>query len=75
MLSIILNGDCGIAVNIQITRVFPIIRETSTETLKIRLEFVKINRKLNNQSKNIEEVFSYFDELILKICRLRIGRS
>lgn len=66
MLSGVLNSDRAIAVNIQIIRVFTKIREVLTDTLNLKLEIEEIKKKLSNQSKNIELVFSYLDELIEK---------
>lgn len=66
MLSSVLNSDRAIAVNIQIIRVFTKIREMLTDTMNIRLEIEEIKKKLANQSKNIEVVFSYLDELLEK---------
>ena len=66
MLSSVLNSDRAIAVNIQIIRVFTKIREMLTDTMNIRLEIEEIKKKLSNQSKNIEVVFSYLDELLDK---------
>ena len=36
------------------------------ESLSVRLEIEAIKKKLSNQDKNIELVFSYLDELIEK---------
>lgn len=66
MLSSVLNSERAIAVNIQIIRVFTKIREMLTDTMNIRLEIEEIKKKLANQSKNIEVVFSYLDELLDK---------
>jgi len=77
MLSGILNSDRAISVNIQIMRIFTRIRQMFTDTLSIKLEIEEIKKKLQNQDKNIEIVFSYLDELITKqedqIPRKRIG--
>ncbi|UOY08898.1 ORF6N domain-containing protein [Muricauda sp. SCSIO 64092] len=64
MLSSVLNSKRAIAVNIQVMRIFTKIREMLTDNLNLRLEIEKIKKKLNNQSKNIELVFSYLDELV-----------
>lgn len=64
MLSGVLNSDRAISVNIQIMRIFSKIREIFTDTLSIKLEIEEIKKKLVNQDKNIELVFSYLDELI-----------
>lgn len=66
MLSGVLNSERAIKVNIQIMRVFTKIREILMANMSIRLEIEKIKKKLTNQDKNIELVFSYLDELIEK---------
>jgi len=66
MLSGILNSDRAISVNIQIMRIFTRIRQMFIDTLSIKLEIEEIKKKLQNQDKNIEIVFSYLDELITK---------
>ena len=66
MLSGVLNSDRAIKVNIQIMRVFTKVREFLMDNLGVRLEIEEIKKKLANQDKNIELVFSYLDELIEK---------
>lgn len=48
-----------------------------TDSLSLKLEVEEIKKKLQNQDKNIELVFSYLDELISKqenqLSRKRIG--
>ena len=66
MLSCILNSDRAIQLNIQIVRIFTKIREVLTDSLSIKLEIEEIKKKLQNQDKNIELVFTYLDELIEK---------
>lgn len=66
MLSSVLNSKKAIAVNIQIMRIFTKLREMLTDNLHLKLEVEEIKKKLSNQSKNIELVFSYLDELIEK---------
>lgn len=66
MLSGILNSDRAIGVNIQIMRIFTRIRQMLTDTLSLKLEIEEIKKKLQNQDKNIELVFSYLDELIVR---------
>ena len=66
MLSGILNSDRAINVNIQIMRIFTKIRLMFTDTLSLKLAIEGIKKKLQNQDKNIELVFSYLDELITK---------
>jgi len=66
MLSGILNSDRAIRVNIQIMRIFTKIRQMITDNLTIKLEIEEIKKRLQNQDKNIELVFSYLDELLEK---------
>ena len=66
MLSSVLNSPRAIAVNIKIIRVFSKIREMLTDSLSLKLEIEEIKKKVSNQSKNIELVFNYLDELIEK---------
>ncbi|MFZ4412383.1 MAG: ORF6N domain-containing protein [Bacteroidales bacterium] len=66
MLSGVLNSDRAILVNIQIMRIFTKLREMLVENLSLRIEVETIKKKLANQDKSIELVFSYLDELIEK---------
>jgi len=66
MLSSVLNSKKAIAVNIQIMRIFTRLRQMLTDTLGLKLEIEEIKKKVQNQDKNIELVFSYLDELITK---------
>jgi len=66
MLSGVLNSDRAINVNIQIMRIFTKIREALIDNLSLKLEIEEIKKKLDNQDKNIELVFTYLDELIEK---------
>lgn len=66
MLSCVLNSKIAIDVNIRIIRIFTKMREIFTENLSLRLEVEEIKKRLENQDKNIELVFSYLDELIEK---------
>ncbi|MBF4472997.1 ORF6N domain-containing protein [Flavobacterium sp. HJJ] len=77
MLSSVLNSPTAIKVNIQIIRVFTKITKDLSDNLNIKLEIEDIKNKLSHQSKNIELVFNYLDELIdkqeNKIERNKIG--
>ncbi|WP_317899615.1 ORF6N domain-containing protein [Aurantibacillus circumpalustris] len=66
MLSGMLNSDRAIAVNIQIMRIFTRIRQTLTDNTELRLAIEEIRHKTENNTKNIEVVFQYLDELIDK---------
>ena len=61
-----LSSKQAIHVNIQIMRVFTRMREMLSDTLNLKLDIEEIKKKLENQDKNIELVFSYLDELIEK---------
>lgn len=66
MLSSVLNSKQAIKVNIQIMRIFTKVRQILSDNLSVKLEIEEIKKKLQNQDKNIELVFSYLDELIEK---------
>ena len=66
MLASVINNDTAIQANIQIVRVFIKMRSMLTDNLSLKLDVEKIKKKLENQDKNIELVFSYLDELIEK---------
>ena len=66
MLSSALNSKKAIAVNIQIMRIFTKLRTMLTDNLSLKLDIEEIKKKVSNQSKNIELVFQYLDELVEK---------
>jgi len=66
MLACTLNSKRAIDINIQIVRVFTKIREALSDNLLIKLDVEELKKKVNNQDKNIELVFSYLDELMEK---------
>jgi S-adenosylmethionine synthetase len=63
MLSSVLNSDKAIQTNIQIMRIFAKVRQMLLDTTEIRLDIAQMQKKLENNSRNIELVFSYLDEL------------
>lgn len=52
--------------SINIIEVFVNLRNYLNDNLTIKLEIEEIKKKLTNQDKNIELVFSYLDELMAK---------
>jgi len=66
MLSGILNSDWAIAVNIRIMRIFTRITKMYIDNTELRLAIEEIKRKTENNTKNIEVVFQYLDELLEK---------
>jgi hypothetical protein len=66
MLSSVLRSKKAIQVNIQIMLVFAKVREMLADTLNLKLDVEEIKKKLKNQDKSIELVFSYLDELLEK---------
>jgi len=65
-LSGVLNSEKAILINNQIMRVFIKMRSMLLDTLTLKLDIEEIKKKLMNQDKNIELVFSYLDELMQK---------
>jgi hypothetical protein len=66
MLSSVLNSTKAIQVNIQIIRIFTRMRQLLMDNTEIRLAIEKLEKKTDNNTKNIEVVFQYIDELIDK---------
>jgi len=66
MLANVLKSEMATQVSIFIIDIFIRLREMLTNNLSLRLEVETIKRKIENQDKNIELVFSYLDELIEK---------
>ena len=77
MLASVLNSEKAIETSIKIIEVFVKMRELLSDNLLVKLEIEDIKKKLINQDKNIELVFSYLDELIEKqenpLQRTKIG--
>lgn len=63
MLSSVLNSKKAIEINIAIIRTFTMLRKALLLNKDIVQEIIAIKKKLNNQDKNIELVFTYLDEL------------
>jgi hypothetical protein len=63
MLSSVLNSTKAIQINIQIMRAFTRIRKMLMDNTELRLSIEKLEKKTNNNTKNIEVVFQYIDEL------------
>jgi len=66
MLSNILKSDRAIAVSIKIIDVFIKLRHSLSDNTELRLAIEEIRKKTDNNSKNIEIVFKYLDELLEK---------
>ena len=64
MLSSVLNSSKAIQINIQIMRIFNRIRKMVTDNTELHLAMEKLTKKTENNTKNIEVVFQYIDELI-----------
>ena len=63
MLSSVLNSPKAIQVNIEIIRVFTRMRQLLMDNTEIRLAIEKLEKRTENNTKNIEVVFQYIDEL------------
>jgi hypothetical protein len=66
MISSVIRSKRAKQVNIQIMLVFSKIREMLLDTLSLKLDIEEIKKRLNNQDKNLEHVFFYLDDLIVK---------
>lgn len=66
MLSSVLNSPKAIQVNIQIMRIFTRLKQALTDNTELRLVIEEILKKTENNTKNIEVLFQYLDELIDK---------
>jgi phage regulator Rha-like protein len=66
MLSSVLNSSKAIEVNIQIMRIFTRMRHLLADNTEIRLIIEELKKKTENNTKNIEVVFQYLDELLEK---------
>ncbi len=78
MLSSVLNSKKAIEVNIRLIRLFIRLRQVILDQTELKVEIEKLERKTENNSKNIELVFQYIDELgskknSNKIQRKKIG--
>lgn len=65
-LSGVLNSERAILINNQIMRIFIKMRTMLMDTLILKLDIEDIKKKLSNQDKNIELLFTYLDELMEK---------
>ena len=66
MLSNVLKGTRAVSVSIKIIDVFVKMRNFLSNTTELRLAIEKISKQATNNSKNIEVVFKYLDELLEK---------
>jgi len=76
-LSNVVKSERATQMSIKIIEIFVSFREFLTDNLKVKLEIEEIKKKLVNQNKNIELVFSYLDEMMenqdKKVERNKIG--
>jgi ORF6N domain len=63
MLSSILSSQKAIQVNIQIMRIFTSIKQMLSDNTDIRQTVERLEEKTDKNTKNIELVFQYIDEL------------
>ena len=77
MLANVINSEKAVEVSIRIIEIFVRMREYLSEDITLKLDIEQIKKKLINQDKNIELVFSYLDEMMEKqenpIERIKIG--
>ncbi|MDP1801361.1 MAG: ORF6N domain-containing protein [Bacteroidota bacterium] len=65
-LSNVLKSNRAIAVSFRIIDVFVRLRQSLSDNTELRLAIEEIRKKTDNNSKNIEIVFKYLDELLEK---------
>jgi hypothetical protein len=65
-LSNVVKSERATQMSIKIIEIFVSLREFINNNLSVKLEIEEIKKKLTNQDKNIELVFSYLDELMEK---------
>jgi phage regulator Rha-like protein len=66
MLANVLKSERAVQVSIKIIELFVKLREMMVSHTELRLEIERIKKKIDNQDRNIEIVFRYFDELLEK---------
>ncbi len=66
MLSSVLKSKRAKQMNIAIMRAFVTLRKMLIDNTELRLAIEEIRKKTDNNSKNIEVVFKYLDELLEK---------
>lgn len=64
MLSGVLSSDRAVQINVPIMRVFTEIRKMLFDNTELRLAIEEVRKKTDNNTKNIEVVFQYFDEML-----------
>jgi hypothetical protein len=62
----VLKSGRATQVSIKIIEIFVKIRQMLTDSMRLKLDIEEIKKKLQNQDKTIELVFSYLDELMVK---------
>ena len=65
-LSNVINSKKATEISIRVIEVFVQMRAQLAELAQLKTDFETIKRKLTNNSKNREVVFSYIDELLEK---------
>lgn len=71
MLSNVLKTSRAIGVSIKIIDVFVQLREMLFDNAELRIAIEEIRKKTDNNTKNIELVFQYFEELVDKKEKVR----
>ena len=74
MLANVLKSERAIKISIRIIELFVKLRKFNISYEELRREMERIKKKVDNQDKNIELVFSYIDELTEKKEKRKIKR-
>jgi hypothetical protein len=71
MLANVLKSERAVQVSIKIIELFVKLCEMIVTHTELKFEIERIKKKIDNHDKNIEIVFSYFDELLEKKAKPR----
>jgi hypothetical protein len=66
MLANVLKSEQAVQVSIKIIELFVRLRKVLSDNTELRLAIEKLEKKSENNARNIEIVFRYFDELLEK---------
>ena len=75
MLSTVLNSSTAIQASFKIIDVFVRLRKMLTENTELRLAIEKLEKKTDNNIKNIDLAFQYIHELTVKRKEVQVRKK
>lgn len=75
MLSNVLKSKSAIDVSIRIIDIFVKLRQAVFDGTELKLMVTELKTKTDNNTKNIELVFQYLDELMMKFDKKKVDES